>query len=53
MSTLTFYGSHNSEWFPLRKGTGDTNTGLRLHKRNEQVTQWLQSDAWKQFARVA
>jgi hypothetical protein len=58
MSTLTFYGSHNSEWFPLRKGKGDTanrqtNTGLRLHKRNEQVTQWLQSDAWKQFARVA
>ena len=55
LSTLTFYGSHNSEWFPLRKSKGQTNGNQqqRLHKRNEKVTQWLQSDTWKQFAKVA
>ena len=52
MSTLTNFSSHNSNTFPLRRGNEDSVVS-RMHRREEKVTRWLNSDAWNSFAIAA
>ena len=49
LSTLTHYASHTTGDFSLTR-TGDRGT---LYKRQERVTNWLNSDTWKDFVAEA
>jgi len=49
LSTLTHYASHTTGDFSLTR-TGDSGT---LYKRQERVTNWLNSDTWKDFVAEA
>lgn len=49
LSALTHYASHDDERFALRSNADEDS----LHKRQEQVTKWLSSNVWKDFAVAA
>ena len=49
LSTLTHYASHTTGDFSLTR-SGDSGT---LYKRQEKVTNWLNSDTWKDFVAEA
>lgn len=49
ISALTHYASHDDERFALRSNSDEDS----LHKRQEQVTKWLSSNAWKEFSLAA
>lgn len=49
VSAMTFFSSHNSELFPVRK-TANDNEAATVYQRQQMVRTWMNSDAFRRIA---
>ena len=47
-SAMTYYSSHDSDEFPVRR-TGNDNVATALEARSDEVQRWISSEPFKQL----